>query len=445
MKFFNLKFLLILIIFFKINKNRIFETPLYYDNCGYPILTNKYTEKIYNFIKIEECDDFYYLKEFELTLTGFNRYISGFIDRWGIDKNISEMFHGRESFEISDLFYDSRTPILYGSSNLKNNPLLDYEWTYIDGYVSPKYEMLKYGSILGLDGSIKISESKGFTFRARLPIQNIVIYNKTSWNDLNATDEIIMSIDDRIPKTKYDKSFLKKTLNGFFRNNKKEEWSNFNKFGIGDLNLELDYIFNIFNEKLTIFGMLNYIIPTATKSSLSYLSYEFGNGGHSEGRLGLQIDYELLKCLSLVLYGSYTHAFNAMEKIIASYKGSYAFGMQPIQTFANTSWNQFILSIDLVTKISKIGGFDIGYQFINKGKDNINPIEKKLKDAVGIDQEIDFSFMIERSNRIAQKLKFSLYLNINNDFQIEAGTDFIFKGTQIMRENEYFGRITYSY
>ena len=191
--------------------------------------------------------------------------------------------------------------------------------------------------------------------------------------------------------------------------------------------------------------MLNYIIPTATKVPLSYLSYEFGNGGHNEGRIGLQIDYELLKCLSLVLYGSYTHAFSAMEKIIASYKGSYAFGMQPVETFANTSWNKFILSIDLVTKISKIGGFDIGYQLINKEKDSINPTDKKLKDAVGIDQEIDYSFMIERSNRLAQKLRFSLYLNLNNDLQVEAGTDFVFKGTQVIRENEYFARITYSY
>jgi len=53
--------------------------------------------------------------------------------------------------------------------------------------------------------------------------------------------------------------------------------------------------------------------------------------------------------------------------------------------------------------------------------------------------------MIERSNRLAQKLRFSLYLNLNNDLQIEAGTDFVFKGTQVIRENEYFARITYSY
>ena len=432
----------ILIIFIYINLyNRLFDTPLYYNNNGYVLFTDKYIKKILK-NSIEDSTLF----DFDFIGVGFSRSMNNCFNRWGSIVNISNIFHGRSKFELSDLYHNSFEPILKGSENLFENPLQKNEYLYVDGEIEPVYDLKRAGVIIGFDSSYKNNDFWKVTLRARLPVQQLSINNNRSWHSLIPYEEFIETIDDKPAKTNFNNEFVYNAASGLYKNGYKDYWSNYCIQGIGDLNLELDYILNFLEDKLIFYGMFGLILPTGIiENKLNYLSLPLNNNGHYELRLGSQISYDLLSFCKLIFYGSYGYAFPAVESIISSYKGANAFNMQPTKTFVNISWNQVIFSADTIFEISSFFGFTFGYQFFHKGKDIINPIEEYNYDGVNEYNLLNYEFMESRSKRIANKARGSFYLNLVDCLQIEFGGDIIFYGYEIPQENEIYARISYSY
>lgn len=434
-------FILSMFIHIKIY-NRIFDTPLYYNNNGYVLFTNKYINKILKNCEEENIK----IYEFDFIGVGFSRCMNNCFNRWGSIVNISNIFHGRSKFELSDLYYNSFEPILKGNSDLFDNPLQKNEYLYVDGEIEPVYEVKRAGIIIGFDSSYKNNNFWKITFRSRLPIQQLSILNNKSWHSFKPYEEFIETIDDTPAKTTFNDEFIYNTISGLYKNGYKDYWSSYSIQGIGDLNLELDYILNFLNNKLVAYGMIGLILPTGIiENKLNYLSLPLNNNGHYELRLGSQISYDLLSFCNIILYGSYGYAFSAIENIISSYKGANAFNMQPTQTFANISWNQAIFSIDTIFSISSFFGFTFGYQFFYKGKDVINSIQEYNYDGVNEYNLLNYEFMESRSKRIANKARGSFYLNLIDCLQIEFGGDIVFYGYEIPQENEIYARISYSY
>jgi hypothetical protein len=550
---FRLKYLLLLIIFIENIFCRVFQTPLPYNNCGYPVwMQYKFNYSKYSLDSSLNND---YKFEIDCTIAPFYRHINEAFGACGESFfNLSYLFHGQSFFELSDLFYGSQMPLILGSYNLINNPLKKHEYTYIEGKISPNYTFDRYGAVIGLDFFSSLTASKYFAIQARIPIQSINLININGWNNLKEI-KIDKINDDRVFLQYWDKYFavrsdfikenninIKKNFNikrysiaddfliideknfnnnmislhgisnlknnneslekdndfcekymldnsfyyivtkldendnltkasvdlyneiediinkkiylnlayklisGYMKDGNPYEWDSFYNIGFGNFDLQFDFC-NCWDEsKLIGHILLGLIIPVEKYiEKRSYLTMPLDNNQHFAIRIGTQGSYDLFSCFTLVGYASYEYTFAKEEPLFSSFKGAYAFGMQPEKILAKISWGQFIISLDAVINFIENYGISFGGMYLYKNKDSINNIIEIGPDARGAFNAIDYNYLIECSQRQALKGRATLYTNIKENFQLEIGIDKVLFGKNIGKESDFFGRITYSF
>ena len=221
---------------------------------------------------------------------------------------------------------------------------------------------------------------------------------------------------------------------------KEFNFNNFSKKNIGDLDLECSFgsmwLDNDFSGDI-IFGA---IIPTAPKINTpeSRYSVALGNNGHFEGRIGAQAAYDVN---SWIRFGGYAHwnvVLGANETIVPQFKNATVFGIQPVTTEANISWQNIVASFDVSCFANQWTSLSMKYQYYLKTKDSISLSEQNLNDASGTSNPLSTDLMREFSKRQSHKLLFSLTTAVNDDVILSLGASTIVAGKNVAGEHDLF-------
>ncbi len=399
---------------------RTYLSPLPNQECYDPFLKST---KIYY-----EKDGF---KRFEIDIMPFYRTASEMFGAINRSEGISTLYHGSNSFEISDLFYDSETPTLNPNNPYLQNPPEIPSPIQIDGVVSPEYSFNQAGILIGSE-FLPIKNKEWFKIKLKIPISNIKIKQKFGYNAITTIPE-------------QNTQIAKDVLSGNIKNDYEINWENYNIFGFGDLFAALNLEKKIFNEKIITSIFIGTTIPigltTNEKIKFNYLAIPTGNNGHFMFNGGAELDFMIYKKNKISFYGSYGYAFQCKETMIATFDGANAFGLQPTFLSNKISWYQLLLNTDLFLSFTeKPYGALIGYQYFYKNNDSINA-EGNGIDAAGETKSISYKKVSDFSERQAHSAKFSILFPINNFINLDLGFSFIFAGEDILKERIFFLRI----
>jgi hypothetical protein len=318
---------------------------------------------------------------------------------------------------IDEKNFDKNIISLHGISSIKNN----------------NNELLKNLN----DTGEKSSLSDSFYY---------VVTKLDSNDNVKRGSEVLYENIENIMNLKSYQNLAYNLISGYMKNGCFYDWSNFHNVGFGNLDLQFDFCNYCCESGLIGHILFALVIPVEKYvEKISYLSIPLDNNQHFAIRIGAQGSYDLFSYFTLVGYASYEYALAKEENFFASFKGAYAFGMQPEVITAKVSWGQAIFSLDAVVNFIENYGFSFGCMYLYKNKDLINNFKEKAQDATGIFNIVDYNYLVECSQRQALKGRATLYTNIKENFQVEIGVDKILFGKNIGREIDFFGRITYSF
>ena len=343
------------------------------------------------------------------SVNGFYRSINSVFGAENIIENISTIYHGYPSFELSDLFYDSQMETITINSIIFN----------INGLVEPNYSInFNGGFILNFDFFKKFENFNSILY-IKIPIQRISICNKNGYDSIIVFKKKIINNEfykNLINRTSED--VLKYVMSGRFKNGYETEWNNFSISGFGNLDLEFNlqkYFMDEFILGNLLFGI---VFPTDKNINNlieeNYLTTSLGNNKHFETRLGGQAIFKIFNFLSFSIYGSYNYIFSNKEKLIASFKGAHAFGLQPTWIDAKINWDEIIFSTDLILNPIDFFNLTFGYTGFFKRKDKISDFSNYEIDAAEKVKLIDFKKMSDFSERNSHKLKSSINFYFKN-------------------------------
>jgi hypothetical protein len=221
----------------------------------------------------------------------------------------------------------------------------------------------------------------------------------------------------------------------------------FKKNGIGDLDFELSFGSQWDNNKLSADLIFGAIIPTAplNNNAEQILSRSLGNNGHYEFRLGSQAAYDVNSWIRLGGYAHWNIVVGENEEILAPFKNASFFGLQPITTIANVSWQNIIASFDVSMFASEWTSISMKYQYFLKTKDKMSFSESQKFDSMDFTEPISDNVMKNYTKRQSHKLLCQFSTAINQDVLLSFGGSTIIAGKNIGQENDLFATLTISY
>ncbi|OGB97271.1 hypothetical protein A3F06_00900 [candidate division TM6 bacterium RIFCSPHIGHO2_12_FULL_36_22] len=162
-----------------------------------------------------------------------------------------------------------------------------------------------------------------------------------------------------------------------------------------------------------------------------------GNNGHVEVDLGLAGGWDM--CDWAKLYGdlSYNWVLNSSECVAGSFTNATVKNIGP-KTEANISWQYFLAHIDLtiIPPCLKCIGFDLGYEFYWKRKDDVDFCKNSIADLVGTTNTLN-SCVIEKATKvISNKLSVEIF-TVNSCVDFFGGFSQVVGGKNVMRETEW--------
>lgn len=169
-----------------------------------------------------------YFGEFRPFLAAYHRQASEAFGRClsTTGDNYSSLFHGKDSFKISELFENSTLPIIY-DENTKND-------IYVDGKITPKFTYREDGVIFGFEVGrlVGVKEDIRLGLKIKVPLKGICVKNEKGWDSLaveldasgNANIERTVAGDNRI-KFNEEKMYFAAPVDFLFKENiiKKEK------------------------------------------------------------------------------------------------------------------------------------------------------------------------------------------------------------------------------
>ncbi len=208
--------------------------------------------------------------------------------------------------------------------------------------------------------------------------------------------------------------------------------------GPGNLDLEafLNYHFccPIFLE-----GRVGLTLPTdnTTNEPGKVFLLPTGNNGHVEVDLGLAGGWDM--CDWAKLYGdlSYNWVLSSSECIAGSFKNATVKNIGP-KTNADIDWQYFLAHIDLtiIPPCLKCIGFDLGYQFYWKRKDDIDFCNKTVTDLVGTTKTLNSCVLEKMTKIISHKLSAEVF-TVNSCVDFFGGFSHVIGGKNVMKEAEW--------
>jgi hypothetical protein len=344
-----------------------------------------------------------------------------------------------------------RSENLSSIANSENEPaLIDRQLTGLyKGSMNALYELDKTTSKNQNYGTLWFEVSYDLTAIDRSTFKNWHVQTSLNGDGIpTEASRLMYNALSKIENANYEEKHTINVVSGQLKNGKKTTWEDFELIGQGDLNLEVAFK-KSFDENFNGSMLIGLVVPTGKitehEATRSYLATPIGNNGHYEMRLGAQISYDFSNSISGILYGSLSHALSTQEKIIAAFKGTGAFGLQPTWIYADTSWWQMLLSGDIVAEIYNGFGLNFGYQYMFKTEDTINPLQKTAKDATGETEELSFKKVKEYSQRQSHKIKVTGFSQCFENTQFEVGFSAIVGGEDIMKERDIFARVSHAF
>lgn len=186
-------------------------------------------------------------------------------------------------------------------------------------------------------------------------------------------------------------------------------------------------------------GLIGFRIPTAAKLNCpqEVFAQPLGANGHFGLKLGAEGGYMVRDWLGLKLEFFYTHFFNATERRAAVFKDSTIRNIGPCVD-AQVNWNTFLLYLDATffSKSCPNVGWDFGYEFYDKSKDNLSYCVSETADFAGVVKELDSCLARSGSDTQSHKLRAEVFKQWGC-FQIFFGGSYIVAGKNVMKETEW--------
>ncbi len=218
-------------------------------------------------------------------------------------------------------------------------------------------------------------------------------------------------------------------------------WNEFSKKGVGDIDVTLT--FGGCRAACGLLGdlIVGVVIPTASVISpcCNYLAMPLGNNGHFELKAGGQFAWDMSSTLRFTGSGVYSWALSARESIIAPFTGATVYGLQPVCTSADISWQQVVACADISFFPTSCCGLDVGYQYMFKRHDKITLCSKTATDGVGtLNQALSAALPQQLSERQAHKIKAAVFGMLSPTCTLSLGWSDIVAGKNIGQETDWY-------
>ena len=209
--------------------------------------------------------------------------------------------------------------------------------------------------------------------------------------------------------------------------------------GAGNLDLEAYLNYQFCCCALYLEGRVGLVLPTDTtiKNPGNVYQVPTGNDGHVEVDLGLAAGWNM--CEWAKLYGdiSYHWVLSSSENVAGAFKNAKVKNVGP-KTQADVDWRYTLAHVDLtiIPPCLKCIGFDLGYQFYWKQKDNVKFCKSSIADLAGVTKTLNSCVLEKMTKVISHKLSFELF-SVNTCADFFGGFSYVVAGKSVMREAEW--------
>lgn len=209
--------------------------------------------------------------------------------------------------------------------------------------------------------------------------------------------------------------------------------------GAGDLELEL-FLNYQWLCCLWFEGRVGLALPTGVETDEpgKVFKLPIGNNGHVGVDLGLAMGWDFARWLKLYGDVKYRWTLSATETIAGAFTGATVKNIGPKQD-AKISWGHFLAHIDatiIPTCVCNWIGFDLGYEFYWKKKDDVNFCNNSAADLSGVTQTLN-SCVLERMTKVvSHKLSVESFTT-NECYNLYAGFSSVVGGKNVMKEAEW--------
>lgn len=193
-------------------------------------------------------------------------------------------------------------------------------------------------------------------------------------------------------------------------------------------------------------GLIGFRLPTGTNYDNPHRIYQqtTGNNGHFATKLGVEGGYKPCDWLGMKLEFFWRHNFNRVEKRAAAFKGAEIRNIGPCID-ARVNWDDFQLYTDFTFFSQRCPdlGWDFGYEFYAKTKDDVCFCATEAEDWSGQLQQLDKRVLERDTNTQAHKVRAEIF-NQWGCFQLFFGGSYIIAGKNVMKETQWhLGMKTY--
>lgn len=186
-------------------------------------------------------------------------------------------------------------------------------------------------------------------------------------------------------------------------------------------------------------GLIGFRVPSGARvrDPRRIFAQPNGSNGHFAFKLGAEGGYMVCDWIGLKLEMFFNHFFKATEKRAAIFQNALIRNIGPCVD-ARISWNTFILYLDATFFSLRCPnlGWDFGYEFYAKSKDDFCYCVSELADFTGVIQPLDNCLARQNTDTQTHKVRLEVF-NQWGCFQIFFGGSYILAGKNAMKETEW--------
>lgn len=185
--------------------------------------------------------------------------------------------------------------------------------------------------------------------------------------------------------------------------------------------------------------LVGFRLPTGTDNDNPKHLYKqtTGNNGHFGLKVGAEGGYRACEWMGVKGDVFWRHNFKATEKRAAAFEGATVHNIGPCVD-AQVQWNdlQAHLDVTFFTPRCPNSGWDFGYEFYYRTKDNLCYCTKQAYDLVGVLKTLDPNLAAADSKLLSHKVRAEIF-NQWGCFEVFLGGSYIFAGDNVMKEREW--------